>query len=309
MTRAFGWTLAWALLTFGAVFAGTTLKAKSDSLESWKLATIHALQEKNDPRSLATAALLSYPAKTGLELSRRASALAPEDAPIGWLYLQFCANSAGCEVREAATAMRWIDADNAAAWLPILAIAQRQGDTVEIERILTDMADTNRFDVYWNPLVIMVFDSLKGNQRVKDSSLLTDWDRLTFTSELAGATLMPSLTPLIDSCREAAPDRRVACLKVSKIMQRGDTILAQLAGLAIEKHLVAPDGREARAIAERRRALEWRKTMATEFDSPLLPWVKNARARWRVSRMRTLAREEDVCIAILREHGLVTDPP
>jgi len=299
MTRAFGWTLTCALLTFGTAFAGATLKAKSDSLESWKMATIHALQEKNDPRSLAAAALLSYPAKTGLELSRRASALAPEDGPIGWLYLQFCANSPGCEVREAATAMRWIDADNAAAWLPILAIAQRQGDSVEVERILTDMARTNGFSVYWNALVILVFDSLA----------LSDWARLTYSSELASAAVMPSFTPLIDACREAIPERREACLKVSKIMQRGDTMLAQVAGLAIEKHLVAPDGREVRAIAERRRAIEWRKTMATEFDSPLLPWVKNARARWRVSRMRTLAREEDVCIAILREHGLVIDPP
>jgi len=307
MRRVFGWPVVWALLTFGATSPAATLKAKSDSLEQWKLATIHALQEKNEPRSLATAALLSYPAKTGLELSKRASTLAPENGPIGWLYLQFCANSPGCEVREAATAMRWIDADNAAAWLPLLAIAERQGDTVEVERILMDMARTNRFDVYWNPLVILTFDSLKASQSVKYG--LSDWARLTYASEIAGATLMPSFTPLIDICREAGSERRDACLKISKIMQRGDTILAQLAGFAIEKHLVAPDSREARAISERRRGIEWRKTMATEFDSPLLPWVKNARARWRVSRMRTLPREEDVYIAILREHGLVIDPP
>jgi hypothetical protein len=92
-------------------------------------------------------------------------------------------------------------------------------------------------------------------------------------------------------------------------MQRGDTIVAQMAGLGIEKRLVAPDGREARAIAERRRVLEWRLSTAAQFDTPLLPWLKNARARSRLAHMRALPREEDVCIAILREHGMAIEPP
>jgi hypothetical protein len=135
--------------------------------------------------------------------------------------------------------------------------------------------------------------------------------RLNTLMGIAGGEIIPPFGPLIDACREstAGTERREVCLKLSKTMQRGDTIVAQIAGLGIEKRLVAPDGREARAIAERRRVLEWRLSTAAQFDTPLLPWLKNARARSRLAHMRALPREEDVCIAILREHGMAIEPP
>ena len=55
--------------------------------------------------------------------------------------------------------MRWVDPDNAAAWLPTLAAAQRDRDTTEVDRILGDMARTNRFDLYWNRIVVLMFDA------------------------------------------------------------------------------------------------------------------------------------------------------
>jgi hypothetical protein len=92
-------------------------------------------------------------------------------------------------------------------------------------------------------------------------------------------------------------------------MQRGDTVAAQMAGFSIERRLLAADGKETRAIAERRHVLEWRVAAAAKFDDPLLPWTKNAHARARLAHMRALPREEDVCIAILREHKMALDPP
>ena len=92
-------------------------------------------------------------------------------------------------------------------------------------------------------------------------------------------------------------------------MQRGDTIGAQLLGFNIERRLLAPDSKEARAIAERKRVLEWRRAAAAKFDNPLLPWTKNARARARLAHMRAIPREEDVCIAILRDLKMAIDPP
>jgi hypothetical protein len=92
-------------------------------------------------------------------------------------------------------------------------------------------------------------------------------------------------------------------------MQRSDTIAAQMAGFSIERHLLAPDSKEARAIVDRRHVLEWRATAAAKIDNPLLPWTKNARARARLAHMRALPREEDVCIAILRDHRMTLDPP
>jgi hypothetical protein len=127
---------------------------------------------------------------------------------------------------------------------------------------------------------------------------------------LAGAETVPPLTPLANACREAGgAERRESCLKLAKLMQRADTVGAQVAGFNLEKHLSAPESREAHAIAERRRVLEWRVSTASENDLPALPWLANALARGRIAQMRATPREEDVDIAILRKRKLPLEPP
>jgi hypothetical protein len=303
---------------------GTFSKAEVDKYQIWRTAAAQALIERADAGSLATAAALTFvgppgPKETGaksesaaLDLAVRASAMAPQNAGIGWLHLQVCARTPGCDIRDAATTLRWVDADNGAAWLPTLAAAQKDRDTIEVDRVLADIAQDTRFDLYWNPIVVLMFDTLKSaGNKLPGHGPNSDLTRLTTVMGIASAELIPPFAPLIDACREstAGTERREACLKLSKTMQRGDTVIAQLTGLSIERRLVAPDGKEARAIAERRHVLEWRMSAAAQFDIPLLPWLINSRARSRLAHMRILPREEDVCIAILREHGMAIQPP
>jgi hypothetical protein len=286
--------------------------ALADGLPIWRDAAEKALIARGDANSLATAAVLAFPGHAALDLAVRAGASAPEDAAIGWVHLQLCAHAAGCDIRDAATTLRWVDADNSAAWLPTLAAAQKDRDAMEVDRVLVDMAQGARFDFYWNRIVVLTADSLKNvRSELPRQAPKSDATRLPAMAGLAAAQMMPSFLPLNEACREpaAGTERRESCLKLSKIMQRGDTVVAQLAGLGLEKHLVAADGKEARAIAERRRVLEWRVSTAAQFDAPLLPWLANGRARSRLSLMRTLEREEDVCVAMLREHGVATEPP
>jgi hypothetical protein len=134
---------------------------------------------------------------------------------------------------------------------------------------------------------------------------------LNLVSGIVSGEFIPPFAALVEACKEssAAPERREPCLKLAKIMQRGDTVVAQLVGFGIERRLHAPDSKEARTIADRRHVLEWRVAAAAKFDTALLPWTKNARARARLAQMRAMAREEDVCIAILREHKMALDPP
>jgi hypothetical protein len=98
-------------------------------------------------------------------------------------------------------------------------------------------------------------------------------------------------------------------LKLAKTLQRADATLAQLVGFAIERRLTPSDSKEQRVLAERRRVLEWRLASANLSDSPLLPWLQNARARARLAIIRKTAREEDACSAIVRAHGMPLNPP
>jgi hypothetical protein len=297
--------------------------ASAPRYSAWRAAAAQALAVRGDASSLAAAAALTFvaaedkahadAARPAVELAARASELEPDNASIGWLRLELCAGTPGCDIRDAATTLRWIDADNGAVWLPTLAAAQRDRDTVEIDRVLQDMARGTRFDFYWNRTVVLLFDALRRARGDLPSQYLpSDLARLSEAMLLAGAEIVPPLAPLAAACHDAAAnaaERHESCMKLAKLMQRADTVGAQMAGFNLEKRMTSPDSREARAIAERRRVLEWRVTSARQADSPTLPWLTNALARGRIAQMRASPREEDVDIAILRERRLPLGPP
>jgi hypothetical protein len=311
----------YAAAALGAGAAGATgprpkPPAEADKDRAWRTAAAAALIGRADANSLATAAALRQAGPPGkpaaLDLIARASELAPQEASIGWLHLQLCGAAPSCDIRDAATIMRWVDADNGAAWLLTLAAAQKGGDATEIDRILADMAHTARFDFYWNRIIVLMLDALDAaRDKLPAGFAASDSARLTTVSRIASGEIIPPFAALADACREpsAAAERRELCLELSKTMQRADTIVAQMAGFNIERRLLSPDSREARTIAERKHVLEWRMAAAAKLDSPLLPWTRNARARARLAHMRAMPREEDVCIAILRDHKMALDPP
>jgi hypothetical protein len=312
-----------ALLWWLSAEDGAAGVPRADRYSVWRSAAAQALTARGDAYSLAAAAALSFLAQTrsrtdsaaakatAVELATRASELDPNNAAIGWLRLQLCAATAGCDIRDAATTMRWVDADNSAVWMATLANAQKDKDAEQVTRVLQEMVRGTRFDVYRNRTVVMLFDTLrKTGADLPAGYVPSDLSRLSEALAVAAAEIVPPFGSLIAVCRESSgTERRESCLKLSKIMQRGDTVAAQMAGLTIEKRLSSPDGKEARTIAERRRILEWRVSAASEYDAPTLPWLTNSLARARVREMRAAPREEDVDIAILRRHKIPLDPP
>jgi hypothetical protein len=301
-----------------AAGAGTT-NPVAVKYQVWRTEAVRVLAARPDANSLATAAALRFanaaaaPAAlpTALDLIVRAADLAPQNAAIAWLHLQICAGTPACDSRDAAIVLRWLDPDNAAAWMTQLSSAQKDKDAIEIDRVLGDMARGTRFDLYYNQIVVMMFDAVSAaRHELPGGVAATDLAKLTTLAAVAGAELTPAFAPLIEACREAAPatERREDCLKVAKIMQKGDTVIAQMVGFGIEKRLIPPESKEARSLAERRRLLEWRSSTASKLDYSILPWTQNARVRTRLAAMRRMPREEDVCIAMLREHKMPLEP-
>jgi hypothetical protein len=315
--------LVWihSALALGSGSVACTAAPGAGRYPAWRADAAQALARRGDARSLATAAALCFVAsgsrvraepaasKAAVDLAARASELDPQSPSIGWLRLQLCASSAGCDIREAATTLRWVDADNGAVWLPTLAVVQKDNDPAEIDRILSDMAEGSRFDFYWNPTVVLLFDELKhASGDLPPRYLDSDLARLSEAMLVAGNEIIPPLSAVTNACRDpASAARRESCIKLARVMQRADTVAAQVAGLHIEKRLQLADGKEARTLAERRRVLEWRESSANLDDG--LPWLRNAMARERIAAMRAAPREEDVDIAFLRKHRLPLDPP
>lgn len=299
--------------------SGAKPHGSTDRFQLWRNEAVRLLGARSDANSVATAAALKFtggpqaaPAEpTTLQLISRASDLAPESAAIGWLHLRLCAGTPACDSRDAATVLRWVDPDNSAAWLAPLATAQKDKDFVEVDRLLADMARGARFDLYYNQLMVLMFDSLRAVRRELPGGVVaSDTARLAALGGVANAEIIPPFSPLIDSCRLAAArgERREDCLKLAKIMQKGDTVIVQMVGFGIEKRLIPADSKEARGLAERRHLLEWRLAAASKLDSAILPWTLSARTRTRLAEMRAKPREEDVCIALLRAHKMALAP-
>jgi hypothetical protein len=157
----------------------------------------------------------------------------------------------------------------------------------------------------------MMFDALNGVRRELPGGVVTsDTAKLATLAGVANAEIIPAFSPLIDACREAAPksERREDCLKLAKVMQKGDTVIVQMVGFGIERRLIPADSKEAKNLAERKHLLEWRLSAATKMDYAILPWTQNSRTRTRLAQMRLRPREEDVCIALLREHKMALEP-
>jgi hypothetical protein len=298
---------------------GANPKSQAEKFQAWRNQAVRALSARADANSLATAAALSFtngygvPAATpaALQLIARASDLAPDSAAIGWLHLQLCAAAPGCDSRDVAIVLRWLDPDNSAAWLSQLSTAHKDKDTFEVDRVLGDMARGTRFDLYYNRLVVLMFDALNGvRHELPGGAYASDSAKLAALAGVASAEIIPRFSPLIDSCRESATafERREDCLKLAKNMQRGDTVIAQMVGFGIEKRLVPTDGKEAKSLAAAKRLLEWRSAAAGKLDASILPWMQNARVRTRLAEMRVRPREEDVCIALLRQHKMALEP-
>jgi hypothetical protein len=306
-----------------AALATTAPAVKSaspaDRYQVWHNEAVRALAARTDANSVATAAALSFTnsfaapaaAPTALQLIARASDLAPESAPIGWLHLQLCASTPACDSRDPAFVLRWVDPDNAAAWLAQLSTAHKDKDTIEVDRVLGDMARATRFDLYYNQIMVMMFDALNGVRRELPGGVMaSDTARLTALAGVANAEIIPAFSPLIDACREAAAsaERREDCLKLAKVMQKGDTVMVQMVGFGIERRLISADSKEAKSLAERKHLLEWRLSAASKLDSSVLPWTQSSRTRTRLAEMRISSREEDVCIALLRQHKMALEP-
>jgi hypothetical protein len=297
---------------------GAKSASPADKYHVWRDEAVRALAARADANSVATAAALSFTnsfaapaaAPPALQLIARASELAPENAAIGWLHLQLCATTPSCDSRDPAFVLRWVDPDNAAAWLAQLSTAHKDKDTIEVDRVLGDMARATRFDLYYNQIMVMMFDALNAVRRELPGGVAaSDTAKLTALAGVANAEIIPAFSPLIDVCREAAgSERREDCRKLAKIMQRGDTVIVQMVGFGIERRLIPADSKEAKSLAERKHLLEWRLSAASKLDSAIMPWTQSSRTHTRLAQMRLRPREEDVCIALLREHKMALEP-
>jgi len=303
------------------VFAAAAGAESAAATPSWPaptnyVETAERLVKLGTADALATASLLrAFGAKADnqtLQLARQASGLAPARADLVWLAARLCANAAGCDPAIDEAQLQKIDPENGTAWLGTLARARAGSNEEAVNVALRRLASAQRLDLYFNSLVVATAHALtaaRGTKDRPDDSMSLGHAAVEMAGILAGVVL-PPFQPLATSCSGRSlkiAGRNDLCRGVAQVFERGDTFLANRMGLSIEQRLWPPDSQEGRAVAVRRRTLQYRfETWTRVSMDPSKPSILPDDY---LDVLQEHEREQDVAIVYLRRAGVPLEPP
>ncbi|HWM70778.1 MAG TPA: hypothetical protein VNO35_29680 [Steroidobacteraceae bacterium] len=279
-------------------------------------AIIERLIAKGSANSLATVALLkqfgaesdtgSYP------LITRAVQIAPERRDLAWLAVRLCASSSDCDDSVPEKHLRDVDPTNGIRSIGALTRAQRKNDAAAIDAALTAMGSSERFYVYFDPLVAATAAELVEAQRQRAAPSRKELSRATV--EMIGAiaaSVLPPSQSFSYSCKglalEQVSGRLDRCRRAAQAIARADTFIVEGLGLSLQQRLWPEDSPEGQSITALRRVFQYRLQEYSRLDissSKLDEFPADA-----LDAFRAHEREQDVALAYFAKAGVPADPP
>ena len=283
---------------------------------SERLAAIDRLIAKGTANSLATAAALkqfgSESDSGAYVLIARAVQLAPDRSDLAWLAVRLCASSSDCDDSVPEKHLREVDPTNGVGSAGTLSRAQRKNDAAAIDAALTAIANSQRFHVYFDPLVAATATELAAAW--KTGSTPTAKETARATMEMMGViagSVLPSTQSFSYSCKGIAlqqvPGRLDLCRRAAKGFARADTFLVEGLGLSLQQQLWPLDSPEGRAITAQRRVFQYRMEEYSRLNisaSKLEEFPADA-----LEVFRTHEREQDAALVYFAKAGSPADPP
>jgi hypothetical protein len=287
------------------------LQGCTSTRTQWQLRrAVAVLEQRSDPDSLAAAAVMlrftqrppDEPAAQALIV--RAVALAPGRADLAWLEIQHCGLVPGCDPKPEEARLRGLDPTNGVAWINAMTRAGKSGDEAEKMAVLSQLAGSERVDVYYTTLTVHLTRSLADTHEVSLPEALVE-----VIGALAGETI-PAYHATYGQCRgEKLNDAAILrdCRRIAVAMERGDTWLAEGLGTAIARGVWPAESPEWKAAVEARRVHDYRLELSMHSE------MMSLRGRRRAERYLALCarnhREQDVWLAELIDEGRSPDPP
>jgi hypothetical protein len=264
---------------------------------------VAALVEKSDVDSLAAAGLMSFGKHTdqSLPLLARATATAPERPDLVWLQAQRCSQSPPCDAGPIEHRLRELDPANGAGWWGMLARASAAKDTVGTDAALTAISHSDRVDIYWTTLVAKLSRAVANTKKMSLSE-----SEVAVIGAIA-AEAIPAYQTITTPCkaeRLQQPGVAEVCRGVANAMQRGDTYITEMIGVAIAKRVWPEDSPEWKAATEERRVYDYRAKLYPRVEFHSFTHAKEYLAFCAQNR-----REQDVLLAQLVAVGETPNPP
>jgi hypothetical protein len=279
-------------------------------------AAINKMIAKATPDSLAAAALLKqFGAESdngSYDLAARAAELAPDRRDLAWLAVRMCNRATDCDPGAAEQHMRKIDPANGVVWIRPLTHAQAIDDIGAIDSALSGLGNSERYYVYFDPLVAATAPELAAAQH-SGSSRASDKELAAAAQEMIGViagSVLPPGQSLSFSCKGTAIEtagRRDLCRRVAQAAERSDTFIMEGLGLSLQQRLWPLDSPEGRGISARRRVFQYRLeeygrlSIANSNPNEFPPDI--------VEVFRAHEREQDAALVYFAKAGIPVDPP
>jgi hypothetical protein len=298
-----------ALIATSAAAAAATPqhRASDEAVE------VRALIRKGTADSLATASLLVHflapedenragprtVSPDPEQLIKRAVMLARQRPELLWLELRDCEQRRCPQEQAIATRLQAVDPDNGFAWLADLRTMESLA-TPEATQVIETMAAAPVPRLYWNKLVVVLFDALTHHDPAVPATAITSAadDRLSHVTGVLSAVDVPAVQPVVNACRldqMELPGRRAACTRLMTRLETSDSIVGQNLSWVLQESWW-PVGSPQRATVHLKRLQQRYRTVAS---NRLRPGQADRDAEVRVDEMRRLAKEEDVERAML----------
>jgi hypothetical protein len=279
--------------------------------------TIAQLTAKGSADSLAAAAVLQQFGAEGdsgsYPLVARAVQLAPDRHDLAWLAVRLCASASDCDDSGPEKHLHDIDPGNGIGSTGALKRAQRRNDAAAIDAALTAIGSSERFYVYFNPLVAATASELAAVQHHGPGQLSgKEIARATLEmiAVIASSVLPPSQSFSV-SCKgvalEQVAGRLERCRRAAQVVARADTFIVEGLGLSLQQQLWPLDSPGGRAITAQRRVLQYRleEYSRLNISSPDVDeFPPDA-----LEVFRSHEREQDAALVYMAKAGVPADPP
>jgi hypothetical protein len=245
-------------------------------------------------------------------LVARAVQLAPGRADLAWLAVRLCNIATDCDPAVPEQHLHAVDPGNGVVFMGALIRAQMKNDVAAMDATLTALGNSQRFYVYFDPLVAATAPEL-ARVRHRGSGPPSVKELARATVEMIGVTAASVLPPLQTStsaCKGMSlqlDGRLERCQKAAQAFGRADTFLVEGLGLSLQQRLWPADSAEGRAVTSKRRVLQYRLEEYSRLSISASNFAEFPTDV--VDVFRTHEREQDAALVYFAKAGVPADPP
>jgi hypothetical protein len=262
-----GMSVLFALVIAPSVYSAANGSAGHDQLETDRPVTIERLTARGTADSLAAAALLKQ-FGTGTDdgsyaLVARAVELAPSRGDLAWLAVRLCNIAADCDPAVPEQHLHTVDPGNGVALMGTLTRSQAKNDASAIDSTLAAIGNSERFYVYFDPLVAATAPEL-ARVRHRGPGAPSRKELAHASVEMIGiiaASVLPPSQAFSSSCKGVAlqlEGRLERCQQAARAFEHADTFIVEGLGLSLQQRLWPVDSAEGRAVTAKRRVFQYR---------------------------------------------------